>query len=106
MLLSLIENIKALTYKADESIKQNKIEQCQIALVERQCLLENLFEQGSILSDNDQSISKQLVEIFQWVQEHDKPNIANLLSKQQENIKSSLNQVKVKKAMKQYNITR
>jgi hypothetical protein len=106
VLLSLIENIKALTYKADESIKQNKIEQCQIALVERQSLLEKLFEQGSILSVNDQNINNQMIELIQWVQKYDKPNIDDLLSKKQENIKSSLNQVQVKKAMKQYNITR
>lgn len=106
MLSSLFENIKALTLKANESVEENNIEQCNITLVKRQNLLEKLSEQVSLLSENDPSLNNKFIELILWIQEQDKPNIVNLQAKKQENIQKSIKQVKSKKAMQQYKTVR
>lgn len=102
MPLSLFESIRSLTLKANESIKENKIEQCNLILAERQNLLEELFEQVSLLPDEPSRVNEQLIELGLWIQEQDKPNIVDLLAKKHENSKKFIKQVHNNKAIAQY----
>lgn len=100
MLSSLFENITGLTNRANEYVEQNEIEQCYIALIERQNLLEQLCEQ--VIPENDLNNKKQLTELLLWIQKQDQPNIISLQAKKQETLKMSIKQSQAKKAIKQY----
>jgi len=100
--LSLFESIRSLTLQANESIKENKIEQCNLILAKRQNLLEGLFEQVSLLPDKPPNINEQLTELVLWIQEQDKPNIVELLAKKHENSQKVIKQVHTNKAIAQY----
>ena len=102
MLLSLFENIKKLTLTANGLVKENKIEQCYIALAERQKLLEQLSEQIPYHSKNNPKSTDDFIELLRWIQQQDKPNIIELESKKQETIRKSLKQTQTNKAIQQY----
>lgn len=102
MLSLLFEKIRALTDKAKECVEHDHIEQCHIALVERQNLLEKLNEQVSSQSNNDPKVRDKYVTLLLWIQEQDQPNIVNLQTKKQANIKKSIKQIQTKKALLQY----
>lgn len=101
-LLTLFEKIRSLTLEANESVKENKIEQCNHILVKRQNLLENLFEQVSLSSEKTSLLNDQLIELLTWIQEQDKPNIVSLIAKKSENTEKSIKQVHANKAIKHY----
>ena len=105
MFLSLFENIRELTHTANNFVQEHNIEQCNIALVERQKLIENLFEKVSNLSESNPQIKDKLIELLDWIQVQDKPNVAVLITEKKKNIKNSIKQVQANKAIKQYNIT-
>jgi flagellin-specific chaperone FliS len=99
---TLFDNIRAHTLEANAFIEKNNIEQCHVTLIKRQNLFEELFEQVSLLSDDNPSINAQLIELISWVQKKDKPNIESLLTKKLENTQKSIKQIKTNKAIAQY----
>lgn len=102
MLLSLFENIKKLTFTANNLVKESEIEQCYIALAERQKLLEQLSEKIPFDGQNNSKIQNEFIELLRWIQQQDKPNIIELESKKQEIIIKSLKQTQTNKAIQQY----
>ena len=98
---SLLKQVKALTHKANKFIEQTDIEQCQRVLVERQKLLEQLVEQSNTHSKTD-TLPKQVIELFEWIQQQDQASIVHLQTLQQENTNEIRKQLQTKKGIAHY----
>lgn len=101
--LSLSNSIRELTQTANKFVEQNDIEQCNIALVERQKLLEKLCDNLPPSSEMSSEFNDQLLELLTWVQGQDKYSSEKLMSKRQENMSKSIKQQQTRKALKHYN---
>jgi|GEM_PF-4986321 len=112
MYAQLFKEIKSLTKQAIELIENDNIEKCNLILVKRQTLLEELEikhklssknpSQKSIHPESNETFTQRFIELMIWIQQHDHPAIINVKQKQQQNKERSISQVKTKKALHQY----
>lgn len=100
-----LQDIRELTLQATKLVELNEIEQCNIVLLKRQHLLEQLNKYYLSLSDNKEEFKQHFIELIYWIQQQDQPSCAQAIQKKQQNIKKSMLQVQTKKALKQYKNT-
>jgi len=102
----LFHQIRYLTQQAIILLDEDNIEQCNLALVKRQSLLEDLKFKLDTCLENKKEFTEKFVELMKWIQQQDSPAIINATDKKNQNIKSSLTQIKTTKALQQYkNVT-